>query len=113
MSEEWLEDGEVNVFVVPKVKKKFDGSLARILKKEVGEPVEPLRRDDDFTTWVADRAAGKIRSKGQRSPAAKALWRAFRALAAARYHLREDPDAEKELRALRDRVESLWMDKTP
>jgi hypothetical protein len=113
MSEEWLEDGDVSVFVVPKVKKKFDESLARLLKKEVGEPVEPLRLDDDLTTWVADRAAGKNRSKGQRSPAAKALWRAFRALAAARYHLREDPAAEKELRALRDRVESLWMEKTP
>ncbi|MGD2121247.1 MAG: hypothetical protein PVJ76_05870 [Gemmatimonadota bacterium] len=113
MSEQWLEAGEVSVFVVPKVKKKFDEGLARLLKKELGEPVEPLRLDDDLTTWVADRAAGKNRSKGQKSPAAKALWRAFRALAAARYHLKEDLDAEKELRALRDRVESLWMERAP
>jgi hypothetical protein len=113
MSEQWLEDGDVTVFVIPKVKKDFDEKLARLLEKEVGGPVEPLRLDDDLTTWVADRAAGKKRSKGQKSPAAKALWRAFRALAAARYHLREDPKSEKELRSLRDRVESLWMEKTP
>jgi hypothetical protein len=113
MAGEWLEDGEVTVFVVPKVKKKFDEGLAKLLKKELGETVEPLRLDDDLTTWVAERAAGKNRSKGQKSPAAKALWRAFRALAAARYHLREDPDAEKELRDLRDRVEGLWMKKAP
>jgi hypothetical protein len=113
MPHEWIETGEVTVFVVPKVKKSFDEGLAKLLKKEVGEKVEPFRLDDDLTTWVADRTSGKRRAKGQRSPAAKALWRAFRALAAARYHLRQDPDGEKELRALRDQVEALWMEKAP
>jgi hypothetical protein len=113
MPDDWLRKGEVSVFVVPKVKKQFDDSLARLLKKELGRTTEPLRLDDDLTAWVAERAAGKKRSKGQRSPAAKALWRSFRALAAARYHLREDPEAEQELRDLRDRVEVLWMAKAP
>jgi len=109
MAKSWLDPEDVTVFVVPKVKKGFDDSLKELLREETGTDAEPLRLGDELSEWVALRVNGKKWAKGRRSPGEKALSRAFQALAAARYHLRGDPTAEKELRALRDQVEALWM----
>jgi hypothetical protein len=58
MPDDWLGSGDVTVYVVPKVKKKFDEEFARLLKKSAGHDVDPLRLDDDLTEWVATRAHG-------------------------------------------------------
>jgi len=109
MSEEWIAPGEVTVFILPSVKKGFDDALKKLLRKETGEDTVPVRLGKDLSEWVALHAVGRDRARGRRTPAEKALSRAFQALAAARYHLRNDAEAEKELRELRDRVETLWM----
>ena len=109
MPKSWLDSEEVTVFVVPKVKKGFDDSLKELLREETGTDVAPLRLAEDLSEWVALRVKGKAWAKGRRSPAEKALSRAFQALAAARYHLKGDTEAETQLRALRDQVEALWM----
>ncbi|MGW8268274.1 MAG: hypothetical protein ACWGSQ_18045 [Longimicrobiales bacterium] len=109
MPKSWLETEDVTVFVVPKVKKGFDDSLKELLREETGTEAEPVRLGDELSEWVALRVKGKKWGKGRRSPGEKALSRAFQALAAARYHLRGDPEAELELRSLRDRVEALWL----
>lgn len=109
MEDSWLTSGDATVFVLPKVKKSFDESLQNLVRDETGSELKPIRLSKEFSEWVALRAGGKRWAKGRRTPAEKALSRAFQALAAARYHLRGDPDVEAELRALRDRVEALWM----
>jgi len=109
MPRSWLDSGDVTVFVIPKVKKGFDDSLKKLLREETGTEVEPIRLGEELSEWVVLRVKGGKWGKGRRSPAEKALSRAFQALAAARYHLRGDPDAEKELRSLRDQVEALWL----
>ncbi len=109
MEDSWLTSGDATVFVLPKVKKSFDESLRDLVKEETGSELKPIRLGPEFSEWVALRAGGKRWAKGRRTPAEKALSRAFQALAAARYHLRGDPEVETELRALRDRVEALWM----
>lgn len=115
MAGEWLSSGDATVFVVPKVKKQFDESLEKLLKKETGEPVDVIRLDKDLTDWVVARVTVKQwrKGRGKRSPSTKALSRAFQALAAARYHLRGDQEAESELRELRDRVEAIWLADAP
>jgi hypothetical protein len=109
MSEERITPGEVTVFILPRVKRGFDDALKKLLRKETGEDTQPVRLGNDLSEWVALHAVGRRRARGRRTPAEKALSRAFQALAAARYHLRNDAEAEKELRDLRDRVEALWM----
>lgn len=115
MAEDWLSQGEPTVFIVPKVKKKFDEDLKELLMKELGEEVEPVRLGSDLTDWVVARVNVKkwAKGRGKRSPSTKALSRAFQALAAARYHLRGDAEAEARLRELRDQVEAIWLADTP
>jgi septation ring formation regulator EzrA len=47
-----------------------------------------------------------------RRPASSALWRAYRALSAARYHLQDQP-LEGKIRELRDQIEEIWRDVEP
>lgn len=109
MSQEWLDRGRANVYVIPKVEKGFGHDLGELLSRKLGREIEPLRLDADLTDWVVARAAGKKRSKSDRSPGTKALWRAFRALAAARYHVREEAPLADELLKIRNRIEEMWM----
>lgn len=115
MAADWLASGDATVFVVPKVKKKFDETLRDLLEEETGEEVAPIRLGEDLSEWVMARLSVEKwgKERGKRSPSAKALSRAFQALAAARYHLRGDAEAEAELRELRDRVEAIWLADTP
>ena len=54
------------------------------------------------------------RPKGKRTPASRALWRAFTALSAARYHLQHTAGEEGErVRELRTEVEELWRRVSP
>ena len=108
----WLDPETANVYIVPKVPKRFGEELGKLLSKEVGEEIEPFRLDPDLSEWVVARASGKRSIKGARNPGVKALWRAFRALAAARYHFRTEPELAKELLEMRDRIEGLWIERT-
>jgi hypothetical protein len=68
--------------------------------------------DDEMTDWIVARLRGQKRRSHEQTPASSALWRAYRALSAARYHLQEGPMEEK-VRALRTEVETLWQDVSP
>ena len=113
MAREWLERDDLSVFVVAGAPKGFNRKLQTFIQKEAGDGAESLRVRDDLADWVLARVRGEYRSESQRSPASKALWRAFRALAAAQYHLRGDEVREGELRALRDQVEGHWSEVAP
>jgi hypothetical protein len=68
--------------------------------------------DDELTEWVVARLRGDKRRSHEQTPASAALWRAYRALSAARYHLQEGP-MEETIRDLRGQVETLWRDTSP
>lgn len=113
MAQEWLERDDLSVYVVAGAPKGFNRSLRDHLMKEVGEDTEALRVKDELSEWVLAQVKGEYRREAQKSPASKALWRAFRALAAARYHLRGDEEREATLRDLRDQVEACWIETSP
>jgi len=113
MAREWLERDDLSVFVLAGAPKGFNRRLKAFLQKELGDGAESLRVNDDLSEWVLARVQGEYRRDSQRSPASRALWRAFRALAAARYHLRGDAKREAQLRKLRDQVEGYWIATSP
>lgn len=113
MAHEWLERDDLSVYVIAGVPRSFNRDLKGIVKDQHGEDAEALRLDDDLARWVLAKVRGQKRASSKRSPGSKALWRAFRALAAARYHLRGDEELDNEIRELRDQVESLWFQTSP
>jgi len=113
MAQEWLERDDLSVYVVAGAPKGFGRSLRAHLVQEVGEDTEALRVKDELSELVLAQVKGEYRREAKKSPASKALWQAFRALAAARYHLRGDEEREATLRDLRDQVEACWMEASP
>jgi len=113
MAHDWLERDDLSVFVVAGVPKGFNRKLQETITEEHGEKAVSMRVNDELSAWVLSKVRGEYRPSSKRSTASKALWRAFRALAAARYHLRDDPEFSEEVRALRDQVEGYWSRVTP
>jgi ATP-dependent Clp protease ATP-binding subunit ClpA len=68
--------------------------------------------DDEMAEWTLARVRGEKRRSHEQTPASSALWRAFRALSAARYHLQDDP-IEGRIREVRDQIEALWREASP
>jgi hypothetical protein len=108
-----LEKDDLSVYVISDVPRSFHKELKSILHEQQGDEVEVLRLDDDLSSWVLARVRGAKRQSSNRSPASEALWRAFRALSAARYHLRGDARMDARIRKLRDGVEALWHKTSP
>ena len=113
MAHDWLERDDVSVFVVGGVPKGFNRRLSELVAEEHGEEAATLRVNDDLAPWILARVRGEYRQARGRNQASEALWRAFRALAAARYHLRDDDRASTRVKKLRDDVEKLWQKVSP
>lgn len=113
VAHEWLEQDDLSVYVISDVPRSFHKELKNLLHEQQGDQVEVLRLDDDLSNWVLARVRGAKRQSSNRSPASEALWRAFRALSAARYHLKGDPEMDSRIRSLRDDVEELWHETSP
>ena len=71
-----------------------------------------MQLDDEMTEWLVAQLSGEKRRSHERTPASDALWRAYRALSAARYHLQDQPE-EEQVRELRRLVEELWREISP
>jgi len=112
MAREWLENEGLSVYVVYGAPRGLDREI-RAKLKEKDEEYDLLKVDGDLEEWVLARVRGEKRHRNKRSPSSKALWRAFRALAAARYHLTHDDDRATRVRDLRDQVEQLWLEVSP
>lgn len=112
MASEMLQRDDLSVYVVAGVPKSFKKKLQKFVDSESKSTGETMLLDDELTEWVVARLRGDKRRSHERTPASSALWRAFRALSAARYHLQEH-DSEPEVRELRNRVEALWRDVSP
>lgn len=113
MSSEIVERSDLSVYVVGGVPRSFKRKLQKFVEKESKEDGDVMLLDDEFTEWIVARLRNEKRRSTDRTPASSALWRAFAALSAARYHLQHQPEEETRVRALRNAVEELWRDLSP
>src|SRR5690606_34497993 len=102
-----------SVYVVAGVPKSFKRRLQAVVAEgaKSGDG-EVMLLDDGFTDWVVARLVDEKRPRNSRTPASKALWGAFSALSAARYHLQHSEEEER-VRELRQKVEALWRETSP
>lgn len=112
MASEMLQRDDLSVYVVAGVPKSFKKKLQKFVDSESKSSGETMLLDEEMTDWVVARLRGEKRRSHEQTPASSALWRAFRALSAARYHLQDQP-VEQEVRKLRNRIEALWRDVSP
>jgi hypothetical protein len=112
MASEMLQRDDLSVYVVAGVPKSFKKKLQKFVDSESKSSGDTMLLDDEMTEWVVARLRGDKRRSHEQTPASAALWRAYRALSAARYHLQEG-EMEVAVRDLRTRVEALWRDTSP
>ncbi len=111
MAGEMLQREDLTAYVVAGLPKSFLAKMRKLAEKERAD-AEVIQLDEELTEWlVAELRADKRRSH-ERTHASAALWRAYRALSAARYHLQDRPE-EEQVRELRRLVEELWREISP
>ena len=113
MGADMLERDDLSVYIVAGVPKSFKRKLQGFVAEEAkGGHGEVMLLEDGFADWVVSRLADDKRPRANRTPASKALWSAFSALSAARYHLQHSEEEER-VRELRQKVEELWRETSP
>lgn len=113
MAHELAERDDLSVYVIGGVPRSFKRKLQKFVEKEAKENGDVMLLDEEFTEWVVARLRNEKRRGRDRTPASAALWRAFAALSAARYHLQHSPDEESRVRELRNQVEEVWRELSP
>lgn len=111
MSSEMLQRGDLTGYLVAGLPKSFLGKLRKLAESE-RDNGEVMQLDEEMTEWLVAQLATEKRRPHERTPASAALWRAYRALSAARYHL-QDRVEEERVRELRRLVEELWRELSP
>ncbi|TVR55320.1 MAG: hypothetical protein EA421_06770 [Gemmatimonadales bacterium] len=112
MASEMLQRDDLSVYVVAGVPKSFKKKLQKFVGTESKSEGDVMLLDEEMTDWVLARVRGEKRRSHEQTPASSALWRAYRALSAARYHLQDQP-IEEQIRKIRDEIEVLWRDASP
>lgn len=112
MASEMLQRDDLSVYVVAGVPKSFKKRLQKFVESESKSEGDVLLLDEEMTEWVLARVRGEKRRSHEQTPASAALWRAFRALSAARYHLQDQP-VEERIREIRFQIEELWRESSP
>ena len=103
---------DLSVYVVAGVPRSFQKEVAKLVKKAAKESGDVKLVNGEMAEWVLAKLKEDSRRKHERTPASAALWRAFRALSAARYHI-QDKALEQEVRRIRDEIEELWASLSP
>lgn len=111
MASEMLQRADLTAYIVAGLPKNFLSKLKK-LAQEQGSDAEVMQLDEEMTDWLVAQIRGEKRRPHERTPASAALWRAYRALSAARYHLQDRKEEEK-VRELRGLVEELWRELSP
>jgi hypothetical protein len=111
MSNEMLQRSDMTAYLMAGLPKSFLSKLRKYVAAEV-EGAEVMQIDEELTEWLLANLQAEKRRPHQRTPASAALWRAYRALSAARYHLANQPE-EEQVRELRRLVEELWREISP
>lgn len=112
MSAEMLQRDDLSVYVIAGVPKSFKKKLQKFVEQESKAEGDVMLLDEEITEWILARVRGDKRRSHERTPGSAALWRAYRALSAARYHLQDQPVAER-VRELRGLVEEVWQEVSP
>ena len=113
MATEMLERDDLSVYVIGGVPRSFKRKLQKFVEEESKAEGDVMLVDDEFRDWVVARLLNEKRRRTDRTPASSALWRAFSALSAARYHLKDSPQEEERVREMRRLVEELWRELSP
>lgn len=113
MAVDILEREDLSLYVVAGVPRSFKRKLQAFLEQEAKADGDILLVDDDLTEWMLARLRDEKRPRSKRTPASRALWRAYSALSAARYYLQSEAEEEVQVRELRERVEELWREVSP
>jgi len=113
MGVDLIERDDISVYLVAGVPKSFKRKLQKFVEQEAKEDGDVYMLDDELADWVIARIRNEKRGGRDRTPATAALWRAFSALSAARYHLQHSPDEEERVRRLRNEVEEIWRELSP
>jgi hypothetical protein len=112
MASEMLQRDDLSVYVVAGVPKSFKKRLQKFVESESKSEGDVMLLDEEMTEWVLARVRGEKRRSHEQTPASSALWRAYRALSAARYHLQDQP-IEAKIRDIREEIEVLWRETSP
>jgi hypothetical protein len=108
-----VERDDVSVYLVAGVPKSFKRKLQKFVEQEAKEAGDVYLLDEQLSDWVLAKVRNEKRGGRDRTPATAALWRAFSALSAARYHLQHSPAEEEKVRQIRSQVEEIWRDLSP
>jgi hypothetical protein len=108
-----VERDDVSVYLVAGVPKSFKRKLQKFVEQESKEGGDIYMLEEELSDWVLARVRNEKRGGRDRTPATAALWRAFSALSAARYHLQHSPEEEERVRNVRNQVEEIWRDLSP
>ena len=103
---------DLSVYVVAGVPRSFQKEVAKLVKKAAKESGDVKLVNGEMAEWVLAKLKEDSRGQHERTPASAALWRAFRALSAARYHI-QDEALEQQVRRIRDEIEELWASLSP
>ena len=113
MQAEFVERDDLSVYVVAGVPRSFKTRLREFVRKETSEEGDVIQLDSEMAEWVVAQLRDEKRPSKTRTPASRALWNAFSALSAARYHLMNQAETEGRILELRRRVEELWREVSP
>ena len=113
MAAEILEREDLSLYVVAGVPRSFKRTLQEVVTREAKQDGDVLLVENDLADWMLARLRDEKRPRSKRTPASRALWRAYSALSAARYHLQDESEEEEQVRRLRARVEELWREVSP
>ncbi len=113
MSVETLERDDLSIYVIAGVPRSFKSKLQQFVRTESKKDGDVVLVDSQMAEWILARLRDKKRPGRSRTPASRALWRAFSALSAARYHLQNQGETEERVRELRRRVEDMWRELSP
>jgi hypothetical protein len=108
-----VERDDVSVYLVAGVPKSFKRKLQKYVEQESKEGGGIYMLEEELAEWVLAKVRNDKRGGRDRTPATAALWRAFSALSAARYHLQHSPEEEERVRQLRSQVEEIWRELSP
>ena len=111
MASEMLGRSDLTAYVVAGVPKSFAAKLKKLVQGE-SSAGDVLPVDEELPAGLVANLQGEKRRPHEKTAASAALWRAYRALSAARYHLQDRPE-EEQVRELRALVEDLWREISP
>lgn len=114
MPSDIFQRNDISIYLVAGVPRSFKKDLAAFVEESAKGPTEVKLVKDEMAEWMLAKLEGDDRRSHEKTRASAALWRAFRSLSAARYHLhRQDEEFAEQVRQLRNEIEELWVSVSP